>query len=100
MEPGITWYDVLGAVPDAETRTIKRKYQDKVALAATRTGLGRPVERARGGHAGAAPPRHGVGSAQPSGPPQILRRGRRSSAAGRRPGPARHWDRIGGDGGS
>ncbi len=32
MEPGITWYDVLGAVPDAETRTIKRKYQDKAAL--------------------------------------------------------------------
>jgi len=32
MEPAVTWYDVLGAVPDAETRTIKRKYQDKVAL--------------------------------------------------------------------
>jgi hypothetical protein len=32
MEPEITWYDVLGAVPDAETRTIKRKYEDKAAL--------------------------------------------------------------------
>src|SRR3984885_3757224 len=32
MEPDITWYDVLGAVPDAETRTIKRKYQDKATL--------------------------------------------------------------------
>ena len=32
LEPGITWYDVLGAVPDAPTRTIKRKYQDKAAL--------------------------------------------------------------------
>ena len=32
MEPAVTWYDVLGAVPDAETRTIKRKYQDKAAL--------------------------------------------------------------------
>lgn len=32
MEPGITWYDVLGAVPNAEPRTIKRKYQDKAAL--------------------------------------------------------------------
>ena len=32
MKSGITWYDVLGAVPDAETRTIKRKYQDKAAL--------------------------------------------------------------------
>ena len=32
MEPGITWYDVLGAVPDAETRKIKRKYEDKAAL--------------------------------------------------------------------
>ena len=32
MESGITWYDVLGAVPDAETRKIRRKYQDKAAL--------------------------------------------------------------------
>jgi curved DNA-binding protein CbpA len=32
MDPGITWYDVLGAVPDAETRKIKRKYEDKAAL--------------------------------------------------------------------
>lgn len=32
MQPGITWYDVLGAMPDAQMRTIKRKYQDKVAL--------------------------------------------------------------------
>ena len=32
MEPVITWYDVLGAMPDAETRTIRRKYQDKTAL--------------------------------------------------------------------
>jgi DnaJ domain len=32
MESGITWYDVLGAVPDAETRTIRRKYEDKAAL--------------------------------------------------------------------
>jgi hypothetical protein len=32
MESGVTWYDVLGAVPDAETRTIRRKYQDKTAL--------------------------------------------------------------------
>jgi len=29
MEPDITWSDVLGAVPNAETRTIKRKYEDK-----------------------------------------------------------------------
>jgi len=32
MEPGITWYDVLGAVPDAEASKIKRKYEDKAAL--------------------------------------------------------------------
>jgi curved DNA-binding protein CbpA len=32
VEPAVTWYDVLGAVPDAEPRTIKRKYQDKAAL--------------------------------------------------------------------
>jgi hypothetical protein len=32
MEPGIayiTWYDVLGAVPDAETRKIKQKYRTR-----------------------------------------------------------------------
>lgn len=32
MEPGITWYDVLGAAPDAEASKIKRKYDDKAAL--------------------------------------------------------------------
>jgi len=32
MEPGITWYDVLGAVPDADASKIKRKYEDKAAL--------------------------------------------------------------------
>jgi hypothetical protein len=35
MEPdttGITWYDVLGAVPDAETRKLKRKYDEKASL--------------------------------------------------------------------
>jgi hypothetical protein len=34
MEPGITditWYDVLGAVPDAETLKIKQRYEDKAA---------------------------------------------------------------------
>lgn len=32
IEPGITWYDVLGALPAAETRTIKRKYEEKASL--------------------------------------------------------------------
>jgi hypothetical protein len=35
MEPDttdITWYDVLGAVPDAETRKLKRKYDEKASL--------------------------------------------------------------------
>jgi hypothetical protein len=32
MEPDITWYDVLGALPDAETRKIKQKYEGKAAL--------------------------------------------------------------------
>jgi hypothetical protein len=32
MEPGITWYDVLGVLPGAEARKIKRKYEDKAAL--------------------------------------------------------------------
>jgi hypothetical protein len=26
MEPGITWYDVLGVLPDAEARKIERMY--------------------------------------------------------------------------
>ena len=29
---GITWYDVLGVMPGAETRKIKRKYEDKASL--------------------------------------------------------------------
>jgi hypothetical protein len=32
MDPGITFHDVLGAVPDAETRRLKQKYEDKAAL--------------------------------------------------------------------
>ena len=31
IEPGITWYDVLGALPGAEARKIKQKYDAKVA---------------------------------------------------------------------
>ena len=41
MEPGITWYDVLGVLPDAEARTIKRTYDDRLASAAA------PAEQAR-----------------------------------------------------
>jgi hypothetical protein len=32
VEPGITWYDVLGVLPGAEARKIKRKYEDKASL--------------------------------------------------------------------
>ena len=32
MEPGITWYDVLGVLPGAEARKIKQKYDAKAAL--------------------------------------------------------------------
>jgi hypothetical protein len=32
MEPGMTWYDVLGVMPGAEARKIKQKYDDKAAL--------------------------------------------------------------------
>jgi hypothetical protein len=32
LEPGITWYDVLGVLPGAEARKIKRKYEDKASL--------------------------------------------------------------------
>jgi hypothetical protein len=32
MAPGITWYDVLGVLPGAEARKIKRKYEDKATL--------------------------------------------------------------------
>jgi hypothetical protein len=31
-EPGITWYDVLGVLPGAEARKIKREYDAKAAL--------------------------------------------------------------------
>ena len=32
MRSGITWYDVLGVMPGAEARKIKRKYEDKASL--------------------------------------------------------------------
>jgi DnaJ-class molecular chaperone len=32
MEPGITWYDVLGVLPGAEALKIKREYDAKAAL--------------------------------------------------------------------
>ena len=32
IEPGITWYDVLGALPGAEARKIKQKYDAKTAV--------------------------------------------------------------------
>jgi hypothetical protein len=32
IEPGITWYDVLGALPGAEARKLKAKYDAKAAL--------------------------------------------------------------------
>jgi len=31
-QEGITWYDVLGVLPGAETRKIKREYEAKSAL--------------------------------------------------------------------
>jgi len=32
MEPGITWYEVLGVLPGAAAEKIRRKYQERVAL--------------------------------------------------------------------
>jgi DnaJ domain len=32
LEAGMTWYDVLGVLPGAEARKIKRKYEEKAAL--------------------------------------------------------------------
>jgi hypothetical protein len=32
VEPGMTWYDVLGVMPGAEARKIKQKYDAKAAL--------------------------------------------------------------------
>ena len=32
IQPGITWYDVLGVMPGAEARRIKREYDAKAAL--------------------------------------------------------------------
>jgi hypothetical protein len=32
MEPGITWYEVLGVLPGAAAEKIGRRYQERVAL--------------------------------------------------------------------
>ena len=32
MEPGITWYDVLGVLPGAEAEKIKRRYDARTSL--------------------------------------------------------------------
>jgi curved DNA-binding protein CbpA len=32
MEPGITWYEVLGVLPGAAAEKIRRRYQERVAL--------------------------------------------------------------------
>jgi len=34
LEPGITWYDVLGVMPGAEARKLRQKYDAKAALLA------------------------------------------------------------------
>jgi hypothetical protein len=41
MEPGITWYDVLGVLPGAEAGKIKRGYDAKAAQLIR--GWGRPI---------------------------------------------------------
>jgi curved DNA-binding protein CbpA len=32
MEPGITWYEVLGVLPDAAADRIRRRYEERAAL--------------------------------------------------------------------
>ena len=32
MEPGITWYEVLGVLPGTAADRIRRKYQERAAL--------------------------------------------------------------------
>ena len=32
MEPGITWYEVLGVLPGADAEKIRRKYEERMAL--------------------------------------------------------------------
>jgi curved DNA-binding protein CbpA len=32
MEPGITWYEVLGVLPGAAADRIKRRYEERAAL--------------------------------------------------------------------
>jgi hypothetical protein len=32
MEPGITWYEVLGVLPGADAQKIRRKYEERTAL--------------------------------------------------------------------
>ena len=44
MGSGITWYDVLGVMPGAEARKIKRKYEDKASLLRPELVSGAPPE--------------------------------------------------------
>ena len=54
MEPGITWYEVLGVLPGAAAEKIGRRYQERVALlrgemiAGTPTNVLAGVRRAPG----------------------------------------------------
>ena len=42
--PGITWYDVLGVLPGAEARKIKRRYEEKATLLRPELIWGAPPE--------------------------------------------------------
>jgi hypothetical protein len=42
LAPGITWYDVLGVLPGAEARKLKRKYEDKASLLRPEMSSGAP----------------------------------------------------------
>lgn len=42
MAPGITWYDVLGVMPDASPQEIRRHYDSKIALLRPELIAGQP----------------------------------------------------------
>ena len=55
MEQGVTWYEVLGVMPGAEPRKIRREYEARSGLLRPADDRGRAVERAHGGHPGPGP---------------------------------------------
>ena len=48
MEPGITWYEVLGVLPGAAADRVRRRYEERAALLRGELIAGAPVPDVRG----------------------------------------------------